>query len=210
MKTIDFNALAKTLSNELLLDALCNQKISEEEHEIYMNEIKSRGIEKELSILIKHKADKKNKLLLSVNELTEENLFNVVLYNIDRFSVDELITFKKEIERRGLSEKLSEAIDNKETEDAKFREAVYKNTDSLDDLVNNFNNQVIASSPQLQQSIKKAKKRKLTTNLIAGVVLIIIGAVLSIVMDESRLFYGAMVVGIILIVKGLQNNKAIE
>ena len=95
MDKIDFKALAKTFSNEVLFDLICNQKTSKEDLDIYMNEVKERGIERELFEIIRKKEDKKNLIKDSVKELSKETLFTIVLYNIERFEEDDLIIFKK-------------------------------------------------------------------------------------------------------------------
>ena len=201
MDKIDFKVLAKTFSNEVLFDLICNQKTSKEDLDIYMNEVKERGIERELFEIIRKKEDKKNLIKDSVKELSKETLFTIVLYNIERFEEDDLIIFKNEIENRGLGKELSEAIKLKEADDLNFKNSVLNNSSSPEEVLNDFNKYMLSKTPQMEPSAEK--KKNSLTNIILGLVLIFIGVFLTFLMEGDLIFYGAILVGVLLIVKDI-------
>ena len=86
MNTMDFKSLSKTFSNEILFDSICNRKIWAEELEIYWQEVKNRGLEKEMSEMIAKNENRKNQIISSVKEVSNESLFSIVIYNIDNFT----------------------------------------------------------------------------------------------------------------------------
>lgn len=203
MNNIDFKALAKTLSNEILFDIICNQKISKDELDIYMSEVKNRGLERELSEMIRDIEDKKNQLKNSVEELSNETLFNTIIYNIQNYEEEDLIIFKNEIENRGLGKELSEAIQSKKIDDVNFRNSFVNNLNDTEDLLHTFNEHVLSETTEMKQRVENEKRKKSLTDIIIGIVLILIGVALTFSMEGEVIFYGAILVGSFLTVKGI-------
>jgi len=200
MNNLDFKALSKTLSKEILFDLICNQKISEDELTIYKEEVRKRGLERELSEMIENKEHRKIKIKNSVKELSKEELFNIALFNIDHYSKDDLVVFKEEIESRGLGEEFSTKEKLKEADDLNFKKSVLNNSNSPEELLKNFNNHIFSEDPEQKQ--REGKKQSFKS-IIIGLALILIGGILTLSFEGGIIFYGAILVGLILILKGI-------
>ena len=143
-----------------------------------MNEIKIRGLERELSNMIKNKEERKNKAKNSVTNLSQEALFNIVLFNIDHYTEDDLTIFKNEIDMRGLSEELSNAQKAKEAEDTKFKNEVLDGSKSTEELLDSFNQFMSPDNTQTNSVAENQEETNSSTRIIIGVVILILLVIL--------------------------------
>ena len=203
MNGLDFKALSKTLSNEVLIDVVYHQRPSEAELEAYMAEIQKRGLEKDLEMMQEAKKERKAKIIDSVSLLPKEELFNIVIYNIYHYEEHELITFRNEIERRGWNQELAEASHASELSRANFRDSVINKSENAEELLDNFAEHIFATVPGMKEKIEAEQKEKSNQDLVVGALSILTGGIMLYFTDGSLLPYGAFLIGTVLIIKGV-------
>lgn len=198
---------ARKASNEDLLDIICFDQFSGQELGIFKDEVKARGLENVLAERINAKERTKNEIKAGVSKLPKEDLVNIICYNRQKFTEDELLIFKNEAKVRGIGEQLDALLKAKAADDLEFKKTVLSNANDPLELLTSFNAYTEKKYPDIAKhateiGFKKRRKAGLGS-MLAGVALIIIGLALTIAAEGGIIFYGAVVTGIVLLVKGI-------
>lgn len=197
----DFKSIAKKVSKEVLFDGILNRELCEDEHRAFIEEINKRGLQLELSKTVANNNARKGSVKDSVKQLSKEDLFNIILYNIDNFTEEELAIFKNEAVARGLQEELTAALNEKAKSDKEFQDKVSNSSDNIVDLINNFQEHMFEVAPELKEKVEKAEKKS-KANRVVGIVLLLIGLLLY-KTGGSIVSFGIIGLGIFLFVRGV-------
>jgi hypothetical protein len=139
---------------------------------------------------------------------SKEDLFNILCYNYPKFTEQELSFFKNEVGERGLEKEFADVMKAKEADDLNFKQTVLDASHDPLALLENFNAYTEGRFPDIAKRVSedqiKKRKRKSLISVVLGVVLISIGITLTAAAEGSMIFYGAIVVGIILLAKGIR------
>ncbi|MDO6490660.1 MULTISPECIES: hypothetical protein [unclassified Cellulophaga] len=176
---------------------LCN-----DERRAYTEEIHKRGLEEQLADAIEANNARKGSVIDSVKQLSKEDLLSIILYNIDKFTVEELTVFKDEAVIRGLQNELTDALNEKEKSDKEFQDKLANSSDNIVDLINNFQEHMFEVAPELKEKVEKAEK-KFKANRIVGIVLLLIGLLLIYKAGNSIVSFSVTAIGIFLFARGV-------
>ncbi|WBU88429.1 hypothetical protein [Cellulophaga omnivescoria] len=198
----DFKSSAKKFSNEVLFDSLLHRDLCNDEHRAYTEEIHIRGLEAQLAEAIEANNARKNSIMDSVKDLPQQDLLNIIVFNIDKFTEEQLTVFKNEAVARGLQNELTDALNKKAKSDKEFRDTVINNADNIGQMMNNFTEHLFTISPELKKSVEKVEKKS-KANRIVGVVLLLMGLLLLYKTGGSIVSFGIIGLGIFLFVRGV-------
>ncbi|MCL5245196.1 hypothetical protein M4I21_05205 [Cellulophaga sp. 20_2_10] len=198
----DYKSIAKKVSKEVLFDGILNRELCKDEHRAFMEEINKRGVQDELSTTISDNNARKGSVMDSAKDLSQQDLFNIILYNIDNFTEEELIVFKNEANQRGLQEELSVLLKEKAKSDKEFQDKAANSSDNIVDLLNTFQEHMFEVSPGLKEKVEKAEKKS-SANRIIGAVLLLIGVLLIYKTGGNTISFGVTVLGVFFIVIGI-------
>ncbi|MBL0743036.1 hypothetical protein [Chryseolinea lacunae] len=197
--------LVKRASNDVLFDAIYYKQFSDEELVFFKEEIKSRRIEPEFLAEINRKESQKSKIKENAKTLPKDDLLAIVAYNIHQFTAEDLALLKNHVKERGWEKELSDLMKKKEADSRAFKEQVENASNDVEDLMANFNSFNEKQFPEMAARIKKEKRKKSIVSVIAGTVFILIGAGLTAWSEGGVIFYGAIVVGIFMIIRGVSS-----
>ncbi|MGJ8734443.1 MAG: hypothetical protein ACSHW4_14905 [Cellulophaga sp.] len=198
----DYKSVAKKVSKEVLFDGILNRELCKDEHSAFMEEINKRGLQLELSEAIANNNARKGSVIDSAKDLPQQDLFNIILYNIDNFTEEELIVFKNEANQRGLQAELSVLLNEKAKSDKEFQDKAANSSDNIGDLLNTFQEHMFSVSPGLKEKVETAQKKS-KANRIVGIVLLLIGVLLLYKTGGSTISFGVTALGIFFIVRGI-------
>lgn len=198
----DFKSSAKKFSNEVLFDSLLHRDLCNDERRAYKEEIHKRGLESQLAEATEANNARKNSIIDSVKNLPKQELLNVIVFNIDKFTEEQLTIFRNEAVARGLQNELTAALNEKAKSDKEFRDTVINNADNIGQMMNNFTEHLFTISPELKKSVEKAEKKS-KANRIVGIVLLVIGILLLSKIGWNTISFGITALGIFLFVRGV-------
>ncbi|ADY30071.1 hypothetical protein [Cellulophaga lytica] len=198
----DFKSSAKKFSNEVLFDSLLHRDLCNDERRAYTEEIHKRGLESQLAEATEANNARKNSIIDSVKNLPKQELLNVIVFNIDKFTEEQLTIFRNEAVARGLQNELTAALNEKAKSDKEFRDTVINNADNIGQMMNNFTEHLFTISPELKKSVEKAEKKS-KANRIVGIVLLVIGILLLSKTGWNTISFGITALGIFLFVRGV-------
>ncbi|APU10930.1 hypothetical protein KLA_07791 [Cellulophaga geojensis KL-A] len=198
----DFKSSAKKFSNEVLFDSLLHRDLCNDERRAYTEEIHKRDLESQLAEATEANNVRKNSIIDSVKNLPKQELLNVIVFNIDKFTEEQLTIFRNEAVARGLQNELTAALNEKAKSDKEFRDTVINNADNIGQMMNNFTEHLFTISPELKKSVEKAEKKS-KANRIVGIVLLVIGILLLSKTGWNTISFGITALGIFLFVRGV-------